>query len=64
MLARQPVTHIFTHFVLQVTLAEASTAQPPPGLWCPPDRLHELALPTVMKKLLRAAGLRPEAANR
>lgn len=63
-LAREPVTHTFTHFVLQVTLAEASTAQPPPGLWCAPDRLHELALPTVMKKLLRTAGLPAGPANR
>jgi A/G-specific adenine glycosylase len=63
-LARAPVTHTFTHFVLEVTLAEASTARPPPGLWCPPHRLHELALPTVMKKLLRQAGLRPDPANR
>jgi A/G-specific adenine glycosylase len=63
-LARAPATHTFTHFVLEVTLAEATTARPPPGLWCPPDRLHELALPTVMKKLLRQAGVPPGPANR
>ena len=67
-LAREPVIHGFTHFVLELTLAEARTERPPPGLWCPPHRLHELALPTVMKKLLRhaglRAGLRPGPANR
>jgi A/G-specific adenine glycosylase len=63
-LAPDPVLHGFTHFVLELTLAEARTERPPPGLWCPPHRLHELALPTVMKKLLRRAGLRPEAINR
>jgi A/G-specific adenine glycosylase len=63
-LAREPVTHGFTHFVLELTLAEARIARPPPGLWCAPHRLHELALPTVMKKLLRLAGLRPGVANR
>jgi A/G-specific adenine glycosylase len=63
-LAREPVIHGFTHFVLELTLAEASTVRPPPGLWCAPHRLHELALPTVMKKVLRLAGLRPGPANR
>jgi A/G-specific adenine glycosylase len=63
-LAREPVIHGFTHFVLELTLAEARTARPPSGLWCAPHRLHELALPTVMKKLLRLAGLRPGVANR
>jgi A/G-specific adenine glycosylase len=63
-LADEPVIHGFTHFVLELTLAEACTRQPPPGLWCAPHRLHELALPTVMKKLLRRAGLRPGPANR
>jgi A/G-specific adenine glycosylase len=63
-LADEPVVHGFTHFVLELTLAEACTRQPPPGLWCAPHQLHELALPTVMKKLLRRAGLSPGPANR
>jgi A/G-specific adenine glycosylase len=63
-LAREPVIHGFTHFILELTLAEARTEQPPPGLWCTPQRLHELALPTVMKKLLRRAGLHPGPINR
>jgi A/G-specific adenine glycosylase len=51
-----PVRHVFSHFVLELSLAEAATGAPPPGLWCRTDRLPELALPTVMKKLLRLAG--------
>ncbi len=63
-LGPEPVTHGFTHFLLELTLAEACTATPPQGQWCSPHRLHELALPTVMKKLLRLAGYHPGAANR
>ena len=85
------VRHVFTHFVLELDLAEAEIGQeddlasqrsqdvisaPPidtlgsessnsrsshrtgisPGLWQPAGTFHELALPTVMKKLLRQAG--------
>jgi A/G-specific adenine glycosylase len=50
------VRHVFTHFVLELGLAKATTDAPPEGLWCAPDRLHELALPTVVKKLLDLAG--------
>jgi A/G-specific adenine glycosylase len=50
-----PVRHGFTHFVLEVTLARAVTATPPDGVWCRLDDIGRLALPTVMKKLLRAA---------
>jgi A/G-specific adenine glycosylase len=50
------VRHTFSHFVLELGLAEAATEMPPLGLWCRSDRLRELALPTVMKKLLRLAG--------
>ncbi|MEM7023444.1 MAG: NUDIX domain-containing protein, partial [Pseudomonadota bacterium] len=45
--ADEPVIHVFTHFVLEVTLAKARTEQPPRGLWCKPQKMHELALPTV-----------------
>jgi A/G-specific adenine glycosylase len=62
-LAPEPVVHGFTHFVLELTLAEARTPRPPPGLWCPRHRLHEMALPTVMKKLLHRAGLSCRPAN-
>ena len=58
----EPVRHVFTHFTLDLDLAEASAgmaaADSLPGeqLWQPPDALAELALPTLMKKLLRQAG--------
>ncbi|MGI9508965.1 MAG: A/G-specific adenine glycosylase [Geminicoccaceae bacterium] len=52
----EPVRHVFTHFTLDLDLAEASTDTPPEGLWQAPDALDELALPTLMKKLLRRAG--------
>ncbi len=51
-----PVRHVFTHFVLELALAEGRTETPGAGLWCRPGQLHSLALPTVMKKLLRQAG--------
>jgi A/G-specific adenine glycosylase len=51
-----PVRHGFTHFVLELTLARATTVTPPEGLWCRLDEVERLALPTLMKKLLRAAG--------
>jgi A/G-specific adenine glycosylase len=56
-----PVRHGFTHFVLELTLAEArldpGAAIDAPGktIWCAPTELERLALPTVMKKLLRDA---------
>jgi A/G-specific adenine glycosylase len=52
-----PVRHVFTHFELELRLAEAATATPPAGLWLAPAELHRLALPSVMRKLLRVAGL-------
>lgn len=53
----QPVRHVFTHFTLDLDLAEATTDRPPEGLWQSPGALDQLALPTLMKKLLRQAGL-------
>jgi A/G-specific adenine glycosylase len=52
-----PVRHTFTHFVLELTLAEATVQHAPDGLWCAPEELDRLALPSVMRKLLRQAGL-------
>jgi A/G-specific adenine glycosylase len=52
----RPVRHVFTHFVLELTLAEATTTGGPPGIWCRPPELDRLALPTVMRKLLQQAG--------
>lgn len=56
----QSVRHVFTHFALELRLAEATTVRPPVGLWAAPGRLGELALPTVMQKVLNLAGIRPE----
>jgi A/G-specific adenine glycosylase len=53
------VRHVFTHFVLELGLAEALTHAPPPGEWCPPQELHRLALPTLMIRLLHLAGHAP-----
>ena len=53
----QSVRHVFTHFTLDLDLAVALTDKPLPGLWQPPDALDQLALPTLMKKLLRQAGV-------
>jgi A/G-specific adenine glycosylase len=54
-----PVRHAFTHFVVELTLAEAELERdgllraPAAAIWCASDELERLALPTVMKKLLR-----------
>ena len=53
--------HGFTHFVLELALAEARVDHAEPAddaageIWCPPAELDRLALPTVMKKLLHVA---------
>jgi A/G-specific adenine glycosylase len=53
--------HGFTHFVLELTLAEARVGHARPAddasgeIWCRPAELDRLALPAVMKKLLRMA---------
>jgi A/G-specific adenine glycosylase len=52
----QPVRHVFTHFTLELDLAEAETNNPPDGLWQSQEALDELALPTLVKKLLKQAG--------
>ena len=60
-----PVRHAFTHFLLELTLAQGATKAAaraiakagPSGLWCRTDQLDRLALPTVMRKLLRRASL-------
>jgi A/G-specific adenine glycosylase len=55
----RPVRHAFTHFMLELTLAEAGLPRdgllqgPSAAIWCAPDELERLALPTVMKKLVR-----------
>jgi A/G-specific adenine glycosylase len=51
------VRHVFTHFALELGLAEGRAPMPSPGLWCPPAGLGRLALPTLTRRLLRHAGL-------
>jgi A/G-specific adenine glycosylase len=51
----------FTHFVLELALAtgrmpnEVASEDVAGAIWCRPDDLHRLALPTLMKKVLRLA---------
>jgi len=51
------VRHTFTHFHLELTVWAARIGQAAPGLgrWHPVDRLDEMALPTVMKKIVAHA---------
>jgi A/G-specific adenine glycosylase len=51
------VRHTFTHFELALSVWAARVEARPraAGLWCPPGRLAEQALPSVMKKVLRHA---------
>lgn len=54
------VAHVFTHFALELTIATAAVTGAEvkgngasDGVWCPPARLSDYALPTVMKKVAR-----------
>ncbi|MBX3498424.1 MAG: A/G-specific adenine glycosylase [Alphaproteobacteria bacterium] len=55
------VRHVFTHFELELSLVtarlptERAASALPGAQWCAVDRLGEMALPTVMKKVLRHA---------
>ncbi len=49
------VQHTFTHFHLELMVMAGCAEADAAGTWCPPDRLGEHALPTVMKKVLRHA---------
>jgi A/G-specific adenine glycosylase len=51
------VRHVFTHFALTLKLARAEAETGPAGLWIAPEKFHELALPTLTRKLLVHAGL-------
>lgn len=57
----EPVRHLFTHFALDLRLAEAGCGEEEAvsasaGFWCSPGDRQHLALPTVMRKVLRMAG--------
>lgn len=51
------VRHSFSHFDLELTVLKgrAEGAPLPDGVWCLPDELPRLALPTLMKKVARHA---------
>ncbi len=53
------VRHTFTHFHLELDVhhcrTDAGTVAPDEGRWVLPDRFGDLALPTVMKKIVRHA---------
>jgi A/G-specific adenine glycosylase len=49
------VRHGFTHFQLELAILAGTTETGPVGLWSPPDRLGEHALPTLIKKLVAHA---------
>ena len=52
------VRHVFTHLDLLVRMRHGRIGACEAGLWMPPARFDELALPTLTRKLLRHAGLR------
>lgn len=61
-----PVIHVFTHFELRVTVkaARVDRIEAPPGCrWVPPAMLDREPLPTLMKKVIAAAGLGDQAAS-
>jgi len=49
------VHHRFSHFDLQlrILIAEVAKEQTLDGVWCFPGSFGQLALPTVMKKVIR-----------
>jgi A/G-specific adenine glycosylase len=54
------VRHVFTHFALELVLVEGQPGMPiEGGFFHPINRLDELALPTLTRKLLRHAGIEP-----
>lgn len=61
------VEHGFTHFDLELAVLRgrtgAAAAAPEGSRWCPVDRLGELALPTLMKKLARHVLMARESAG-
>ncbi|HEX2524965.1 MAG TPA: A/G-specific adenine glycosylase [Geminicoccus sp.] len=59
------ILHQFTHLDLSMRLMRARiTASSPPGIWMPPEGFSTLALPTLTVRLLRHAGIWPEAGSK
>lgn len=50
----EQVRHIFTHFelTLDISVAKISNIDHLDGYWYSPDEIHEIALPTLMKKIV------------
>jgi A/G-specific adenine glycosylase len=57
------IRHGFTHFVLELALAtgklpnEIASEEIAGAIWCRPNDLHRLALPTLVTKVLRLADI-------
>ncbi len=51
------ISHVFTHFSLDLSVAmgRAPRSAIEGAIWLPPDRLGEVALPTIMRKIAAAA---------
>jgi A/G-specific adenine glycosylase len=49
------VRHGFTHFELELTVLTTRAEGKASGTWCAIDRLSEMALPSLMKKVVRHA---------
>ena len=51
------IRHTFTHFHLELKVVAGRVGPDAPtnGVWCPPARLDDHALPSVMKKVIRHA---------
>lgn len=49
------VRHGFTHFELELAVLAARVEGRAPGVWCAIDRLSDMALPSLMKKVARHA---------
>jgi A/G-specific adenine glycosylase len=49
------VRHGFTHFELELAVLGGKADSKAEGIWCPIDRLSEMALPSLMKKVARHA---------
>ncbi len=52
------VRHVFTHFAIELVVVEGTPSAPiEDSFFHPPNRLAELALPTLTRKLLRHVGI-------
>ena len=54
-IVRGEVRHTFTHFTLKLRVMAARVEGKPNlgGVWCPPERFSDYALPTLMRKVVR-----------